>query len=173
MNSALHATLSLERHRPTITAACTHHDDLVALVLAADVLVRRSQEAVRLLQVDHRAVKRVEVLVAQERRVADVPAAPALVQRAAVTGDEAAGGGVVAVDAGEVDPLGVPKLVAHEVKVRLAAQGEGDEANHLVKGNAAVDDWRLGAEAGQRHAVIHRLVHLRRGWQVRGVWGEV
>ena len=39
----------------------------------------------------------------------------------------------------EVDPLGVAKLVAHEVEVGFTAQGHGDEANHLVKSHASAD----------------------------------
>ena len=38
-----------------------------------------------------------------------------------------AGGGVVGVVAREVDPLGVPELVAHEVEVALAAQRQRDQ----------------------------------------------
>ena len=33
--------------------------------------------------------------------------------------------------AGKVNPLGVPKLVAHERQVPFAAQGTRDQANHL------------------------------------------
>ena len=46
---------------------------------------------------------------------------------------------------GEVDPLGVAKLVAHEVEVGVAAQGHGDEPDHLVQRDAPVHDRaRLG-----------------------------
>mmetsp|Transcript_56235 Transcript_56235/g.133544 ORF Transcript_56235/g.133544 Transcript_56235/m.133544 type:complete len:275 (+) Transcript_56235:703-1527(+) len=63
----------------------------------------------------------------------------------------------VVADTGEVDPLGVAKLVAHEREVPLAAEGHGDHADHLVERDAAVDDGVGGGE--DRHAFIHLLVH--------------
>mmetsp|Transcript_34330 Transcript_34330/g.87797 ORF Transcript_34330/g.87797 Transcript_34330/m.87797 type:complete len:213 (+) Transcript_34330:439-1077(+) len=111
------------------------------------------------VQVHHGAVKLEEVLVLEVVRVREVPAAAALVQGAAVAGDELAGGGAVRVVAREVDPLGVAELIAHEVEVRLAAQGHGDQADHLVQRNSAVHSGRAGAKAGRCHEVVHVLVH--------------
>jgi len=41
----------------------------------------------------------------------------------------------------------VSKLVAHEAEVGLTTQGHGDQADHLVQGNAAVDDGAAGPAA--------------------------
>ena len=53
------------------------------------------------------------------------------------------------------------KLVAHEVEVSLSSQRQGDEADHLVEGNAAVDAG--GGRAIQCHEVVHVLVG-EEGW---------
>ena len=44
------------------------------------------------------------------------------------------------------------KLVAHEVEPRLAAQSEGEEANHLVQGNATVNCHRRRVDT---HGIVH------------------
>eukprot|EP00961_Rhodomonas_salina_P072871 978948-Rhodomonas_salina.1 len=49
----------------------------------------------------------------------------------------------VVAKAGEVDPLGVPELVAHEGEVPLAAERHRDHADHLRR--ARVSDARGGA----------------------------
>ena len=63
----------------------------------------------------------------------------------------------VVADAGEVDPLGVTKLIAHEIEVALSTERHGDHADHLVEGNTAVDNQIGGGQEG--HAVVHLLVH--------------
>lgn len=40
--------------------------------------------------------------------------------------------------AGEIDPLGMAELVAHEVKVSLTSQAHGHESDHLVKCDSSV-----------------------------------
>ena len=60
----------------------------------------------------------------------------------------------------EVDPLGMPELVAHEVEVGLTARGDGHQADHLVQGHAAVDDDVLRSAV---HVEIHLLVHQPEG----------
>ena len=61
----------------------------------------------------------------------------------------------------EVDPLGVPQLVAHEVQVGLAPEGHGDEPNHLVQGHAPDDD--LGGLVQRAHAFVHLGAHQPEG----------
>jgi hypothetical protein len=39
----------------------------------------------------------------------------------------------------------VSKLVAHEVEVALTTARHGDQADHLVQGNSAVNDGAAGA----------------------------
>ena len=63
------------------------------------------------------------------------------------TWHERSRGWVVGVVPREVDPLWVAKLVAHEVEVALPTTGHGEQADHLVQRNAAVNDGGAGAVA--------------------------
>ena len=56
----------------------------------------------------------------------------------------------------EVDPFGMPELVAHEVEVGLPARRNGHQADHLVQRHAAVDHHALRRAV---HVEIHILVH--------------
>ena len=60
----------------------------------------------------------------------------------------------------EVDPLWVPKLVAHEVEVGLPAQRHGHQADELVEGHATGNDCRGRALQGRngRAALIRNLL---------------
>ena len=60
----------------------------------------------------------------------------------------------------EIDPFGVAELVAHEVEIAFAGQAEGDQADQLVQGDAAVDDQVV---AGLVHVPVHVLVHQPEG----------
>ena len=62
----------------------------------------------------------------------------------------------------EVDPLGVPELVAHKVEVALAAEARRDEADELVQRDAAVDDW-VARHLERAHVPVHLLVHQPAG----------
>ena len=68
-------------------------------------------------------------------------------------------GPVVAL-AGEIEPLGVAELIAHEAEPALAAEGEGKQADDLVEGDAALDD-RVLVLGG--HVPIHLFVHEPEG----------
>eukprot|EP00951_Prasinocladus_malaysianus_P043456 scaffold542677_cov46-Prasinocladus_malaysianus.AAC.1 len=59
----------------------------------------------------------------------------------------------------EIDPFRVAEFIAHEVEVALAAQGSSEESDHLVQGNAAVNDRTGWTKARSSHEVIHVLVH--------------
>ena len=52
----------------------------------------------------------------------------------------------------------VSELVAHEVEVPLSSQRHGDEADHLVEGNATVNARGGGA------IQCHEVVHVLDGW---------
>ena len=64
------------------------------------------------------------------------------------------------VEAREVDPFGMTKLIAHKVEPCLTAQGKREEANHLMQGDAAVDSHGRCVEA---HGGVHLLVHQTEG----------
>ena len=68
--------------------------------------------------------------------------------------------GPVVAFAGEVYPLGMAELVADEVEPSFATGDHGEEANHFVKGDAAVDD---GAFVRLFHLPIHLFVHEPEG----------
>ena len=69
--------------------------------------------------------------------------------------------GLGVADAREVEPLGMAELVALEVEPALAAQTVGQQADHLVKGQAAVDDGRERRQ--RRHVRVHLGVHEPEG----------
>mmetsp|Transcript_18198 Transcript_18198/g.45874 ORF Transcript_18198/g.45874 Transcript_18198/m.45874 type:complete len:329 (-) Transcript_18198:417-1403(-) len=104
------------------------HQHLLLLVYVRHPLVGRGQELETVIQLHQRAVEATQVVVAQVVLLCQRPLAAAVPVRP-----------VVAL-AGEVDPLGVTKLVAHEGEPGLAAQRHGYRADHLVHGDAALDD---------------------------------
>lgn len=95
-------------------AAALEHDDLVALVLEADVRLRRVQPPVVLLRQVHLAVELVEVLVPQEAVVREVQLAPRVPERVLVS------------LAREVEPFRMAKFVALEVEVAFAPEAVGE-----------------------------------------------
>ena len=62
---------------------------------------------------------------------------------------------------GEVHPLRVAELVAHEAEPALPAQGQRGQADGLVQGHAALHALRLGG-AGQ-HVGVHVVLHQAPG----------
>lgn len=118
--------------------------DLVALVLQADVGLRGVEPAVLVLGKLHGAVELVEELVPQQVVLGEVELAASVPE------------GVVVAGPREVEPFGVAELVALEVQVALAAEGVGDEPDHLVQGHAALDDGGELREGG--HVRVHFLV---------------
>mmetsp|Transcript_17773 Transcript_17773/g.41029 ORF Transcript_17773/g.41029 Transcript_17773/m.41029 type:complete len:473 (-) Transcript_17773:1167-2585(-) len=126
------------------------HNHLVTLILERDVLVAVfDQEGESLLEAVHGSVKVVEVDVPQVSLVSERPLAASAVVRPVIA------------NARKVDPLGVPKLVAHEVEVSLATERHGEHADHLVHGDTAVNNQVCRSEVG--HAVVHLLVHQTEG----------
>ena len=124
-------------------------DEFALLARGGHPLVLVREELVALVEVHHRPVEVVELVVAEVLGVGEVPAAAAVVVRPLVA------------LAGEVDPLGVAELVTHEVQVPLAADGHGDEAKHLVQRHPAVHHRRRLLE--RAHAVVHLGVHEPEG----------
>lgn len=105
-------------------AAALEHDDLVALVLEADVGLGCVQPAVVGLRQVHLAVELVEVPVPQQVVFGQVELAPRVPER------------VLVALAREVEPFRVAELVAFEVEVALAAEAVRQQSDHLVKRHA-------------------------------------
>ena len=63
--------------------------------------------------------------------------------------------GPVVTFARKVDPFGVSEFIAHKVEVAVVGGGEGDEACHFMKGDAAIDDEITGTGM---HVEIHLFV---------------
>lgn len=103
---------------------------LVILVLQRDVCLGSSQPAKLGFAVVHEAVKLVQELVAQEMVLGKVELSSGVPE------------GVVVAFAGEVEPLGVTKLVAFEVEVAFTSQAVGEETDHLVESHTTVYDGR-------------------------------
>lgn len=114
------AVLRVEVEDPQETGTL-EHDDLVALVLQADVCLWCVQPAILLLGPLHLAVELVEEPVAQEFVIDEVELATSIVEA------------VVVALAREVEPLWVTKLVALEVQVSLASQSMRDQSDQLVQ----------------------------------------
>ena len=94
-------------------------------------------------EVDHVVVPVVEELVLQVLTVHEIPLAAGILVAPAVP------------LTGEVNPLGMSPLVAHEVEVGAVDERSGHQANHLVQRHAAVH----GAVVVARHHVpVHLLV---------------
>ena len=110
---------------------------LVALVHREVPGITVREYLVTLHQLYHRLVEIPQPRVAQEPVLRQRPLPPGVGVAPAVA------------FAREVDPLGVPELVAHEVEVGLPARRDGHQADHLVQRHAAVD-----------HDILRRLVHV-------------
>mmetsp|Transcript_39286 Transcript_39286/g.84113 ORF Transcript_39286/g.84113 Transcript_39286/m.84113 type:complete len:214 (-) Transcript_39286:2224-2865(-) len=98
------------------------HDQLIHLVLAGDERVRRVEKAKSLVQMHQSPVVRIHVLVLEFVRICKIPSPPTLVVGAAIARNELARGRVVRVVPREVDPLGMPELIAHEIEVPLTTE---------------------------------------------------
>mmetsp|Transcript_8241 Transcript_8241/g.15658 ORF Transcript_8241/g.15658 Transcript_8241/m.15658 type:complete len:572 (-) Transcript_8241:563-2278(-) len=136
------------------------HDELVLVALAGDVLVRGGHALVLLLHPVHGALEVVQELVAQMVHIHKVEPSAGKVVAIAVSRDQLSLG-VDAIVAGEVDPLGVAELVAHEGEVALPAQGHGEDADHLVQRKPAVHAVRRLPDGG--HLIVHVGVHQPEG----------
>ena len=137
-----------------------------ALAAKDDGLFRRFQKtqvrhalgehAVLFGQSHHILVKITQPLVFEIFVVPQAPLAAAVMEAPAVA------------FTGEVDPLRVAKLVAHEVEVGLAAATQGEQADHLVQGDGAVNDGvvavlvHVGVHGGVCQAEDHGLVSHQR-----------
>lgn len=124
-------------------AGALKYNDLVALVLEADVGLWRVQPAILFLGPLHLAVKLVEELVAEEVVVCEVELAAGIVEAVAVA------------FTGKVEPLWVAKLIALKVQVAFASKTVRDQADHLVQRQTPVYD---GSQLRERR---HVGVHLR------------
>ena len=89
----------------------------------------------------HIGIETVEARIFEQLIVGEVPLPAGILARPAVA------------LAGEVDPLGMAELVAHEIEVAPAARGERNETDHLVQGYAPVYQQVL-------RALVHRPVHI-------------
>ena len=118
-------------------------NDLISLVLQADICLRRVQPAVFLLGMLHAGVELVEEFVAEEIVGCEVKLASCVPEAVVVSG------------AGEVEPFGVAEFVAFEVEVAFSSESVGDKSNHLVESHTSLDDRREGCEGG------HVRVHFR------------
>ena len=61
----------------------------------------------------------------------------------------------------KVEPLRMAKLVTDESEVGFSAQSQCDQTDHLVQGQASVDDEGAGGEGG--HVEVHLCVHQPKG----------
>lgn len=91
-------------------AAALEHDDLVALVLEADVRLGRVQPPVVRLRQVHLAVELVEVFVPQEVVICEVQLAPRIPER------------VLVPLARKVEPFRMAEFVAFKVEVALTSE---------------------------------------------------
>lgn len=119
-------------------------DDLVTLVLERDVRLGSMQPAILVLAQVHGAVKVVEELIPKEAVLGQVQLAASIPER------------VLIALAGEVQPLGVTKLVALKVEVALASESMGQQTDHLVQGHTAVNN--RGQWGERRHMGVELSV---------------
>lgn len=113
------AVLRVEVEDPE-EASALKDNDLVALVLEADVGLGRVEPAVLLFGPLHLAVELVEVAVAEETVVNKVELAAGVCEA------------VVVAFTGKVEPFWVAELVTFKVEVALASEAVGDQADHLM-----------------------------------------
>ena len=125
-----------------IVLAPAVHQHLVPL-MGPQVLRLACQEPGLSGQGDHGHLKGVQIFVFKVGIVCQGPLAAAILVAPAVALP------------GEVDPLRVAELVAHEGQVALAAQTHGQQTDHLVQGHAPVDHQILVVIG---HTPVHFLV---------------
>ena len=121
------ALLGMEVEDPQQSSALKY-DDLVTLVLEADVGLRRVEPSVLLLGPLHLAVELVEEPVAEELVIWEVELAAGVVEA------------VVVAFAREVEPLRVTELVTLKVQIALTSQTVCDQSDQLMQRQTAVDD---------------------------------
>ena len=100
--------------------------DLIAVVVPHLLQGQGLEAADAVDQLEHGSVEVTEEVVLQVGIVDEAPLPTRILIRPAVA------------FAGEVDPLRVAELVAHEVQVAAVDGGGGDEADHLVQGQTAL-----------------------------------
>jgi hypothetical protein len=122
-------------------ARALKHNDLIALVLQADVRLGRMQPSVLLFRPLHLAVELVQEAVAQQFVVDEIELPARVVEAVAVT------------FAGEVEPFGMAELVALEVQIAFSAQAVGYQPDHLVQGQTSVDNRGKFRQDG--HVGVH------------------
>lgn len=113
-NAVIRVTLRRVEVEHPDQAGTLKDDDLISLVLQADVRLRRMQPAVFLLGVLHAGVELVEELVAEEIVGCEVELASCVPETVVVSG------------AWEVEPFGVAELVAFEVEVAFSSESVCD-----------------------------------------------
>lgn len=106
------------------------YNDLVTLVLERDECLRGMEPTVSLLALVHVPIKVVEELVTEQVIVSEVQLPPSVPVR------------VVVPFPGEVQPLGVAKLVAFKVEIPLTPEAVGEQTDHLVQRHAPINDGR-------------------------------
>ena len=92
----------------------------------------------------HRRVESVEVLVAEVAVINEVPLPSCI----AIS--------IVVACAREVNPLWMPELIAYKVEVSLAAEAKGEEADEFMQRNPARDDRALHKDA---HFLVEFGIH--------------
>jgi len=137
------ALLGMEVEDPQKSSALKYND-LVTLVLEADIGLRRVKPSVLLLCPLHLAVELVEEPVAEELVIWEVELAAGVVEA------------VVVAFAREVEPLRVTELVTLKVQITLTSQTVCDQSDQLVQRQTAVDDW--GELRKDRHVGVHLRV---------------
>ena len=61
---------------------------------------------------------------------------------------------------GEIDPLGMAEFVANEAQIRFAGKCEGEQPDHLMQGDSALDHE---AGAALAHVPVHLCIHHQKG----------
>ena len=107
---------------------------LIFIVNECYILMLTVQPVECIFELIKGCIKFLQVLIFKIRVVAEVPLSAAVVEAEGVALPR------------EVDPLGVSELVAHEVQVRISAQTDRQQPDHLVQRDAPVDDVVLGTE---------------------------
>lgn len=112
------------------------NDDLISLVLQANISLLRVQPAVLIFCSLHCCIELIEKLVSQKTIIWKVKLAPRILVAVSVA------------LSWEVKPLAMAELVALEVEVSLTTEGVGDEADHLVQSHATVNQWHCDLTLG-------------------------
>lgn len=119
-------------------------NDLVTLMLQADISLWGVEPAILRLEMLHSGIKLVEELVSEEAIIHKVELSASIVERVSVS------------FSWEIEPFWMTKLVALKVEVTLTTKGVCKQTNHLVKSHSSLNDW---CEIGQsRHVGVQLLV---------------